>query len=52
MMYIDVYDDNDYLICTFDIEDNTDWINYLDWYEMQISIGHFFYEITKYQQED
>lgn len=52
MMYIDVYDDNNQLICTFDIEDNADWIDYLDWYEMQISMGRSFYEITKYQQED
>lgn len=52
MTYIDVYDDEDRLIKTFDIEDHLDWIEYLDWFDMQISCGHFIYEITRYQQED
>jgi hypothetical protein len=51
MTYIDVYDDEDKLIRSFDIEDNLDWIEYLDWFDMQMSLGRFLYEITRYQED-
>ena len=53
MIFIDVYDDeNGKLIRSFDIETHKDWIEYLDWWEMQVSMGRWMHEITRYQQED
>ena len=51
MMFIDVYDDEDRLIKTFDIETHLDWVEYLDWFDMQMSMGRFLYEITRYQED-
>lgn len=52
MTFIDVYDDNDKLMGTFDIETDNDWIEYSDWCDYQIALGHTFYEIIHYQQKD
>lgn len=52
MMFVDVYDDEGRLVRSFDIETHEDWIDYLDWFDMQMACGHFLTEITRYQQEN
>lgn len=52
MTFIDVYTDDNKLMGSFDIENDSDWLEYIDWFDYQIALGHTLYEIVRYQQED
>lgn len=52
MIFIDVYTDDDKLRGSFDIENDSDWLEYIDWFDYQIALGYTLYEITRYQEED